>query len=68
MNDFCASAIRLGLPLMLMVLIVLLPIGTLAIINMTKKLRRLNEQIILMVEELLLALIELNSTVLPDKK
>ena len=68
MNDFCASAIRVGLPLMLMVLIVLLPIGTLAIINMTKKLRRLNEQIILMVEELLLALIELNSTVLPDKK
>ena len=68
MNDFIGSAKQFGLHSTVIILIVLLPIGTLAIINMTKKLRRLNERIILKVEELLLALIDLNNTVLPDKK
>ncbi len=68
MNDFIGSAIEFGLHSTVIILIVLLPIGTLAIINMTKKLSRLNERIILKVEELLLALIDLNNTVLPDKK
>ena len=68
MNDFIGSAKQFGLHSTVIILIVLLPIGTLAIINMTKKLRRLNERIILKVEELLLALIDLNNTVLPDQK
>ena len=68
MNDFFASAIRVGLPLMVMILIFIIPIGTLAIIKMIKKLRRLNNKIILMVEDLLLALIDLNGSVLTEKK
>ena len=68
MNDFFASAIRVGLPLMVMILISIVPVGALAIIKMIKKLRRLNNKIILMVEDLLLALIDLNGSVLPEKK
>ena len=68
MTGFIETVIQFGLAPTIMSLTVLLPIGTLAIIKMIKKLRRLNEQIILMVEELLLALIDLNSPVIPDKK
>jgi hypothetical protein len=53
---------------MVMIIIFIIPIRTLAIIKMIKKLRRLNDKIILMLEDLLLALIDLNSAVLPEKK
>ena len=68
MTGFIETVIQFGLAPTIMSLTVLLPIWTLAIIKMIKKLRRLNEQIIFMVAVLLLALIDLNSTVLPDKK
>ena len=68
MTGFIETAIQFGLAPTIMILTVLFPIGTLATIKMIKKLRRLNEQIIFMVAVLLLALIDLNNTVLPDKK
>jgi hypothetical protein len=68
MNDLFGSAIQLGLASPIIILIVLLLIGILEFLIKTIKLRRLNDQINFMVEEILLALIDLNGSVQPEKK
>ncbi len=52
MYDFIQSAIQFGLHSTVIILIVVLPIGILAILKMIQKMRRLNDQIIRMLAEL----------------
>jgi hypothetical protein len=68
MYDFIGAAIQFGLPSTVTILIVLLPIGILAILKMIQKMRRLNDKINRVLAESLLKLIDLHSDVLPEKK